>query len=141
MRMWPYPCGHTYFARPVEDHRFVKIGCTSMINVRIDYLRGEFGQPYELLAKVFDTEYEERFHAYFEDWYAGREHFMWSDLMAETIEAINEGAFDPSILPPCKRLAATRHRGTHHGKYVDDDHRAVIAALSRQRRTAQGRAA
>lgn len=94
-----------YFLRPVGQLGPVKIGCS----VSPDGLRESLAtwSPFtlEIIAEIDgDFTVERQFHALFRDTYQRREWFGWSDLMAETVNAINAGTFDLASLPDPQQL-------------------------------------
>lgn len=105
-----------YFIKPVGMDGPVKVGCSVSPDNRRKTLDNWSPFALEIVAE-FEGGYnlEARFHAHFQETHERREWFSWSQKIADTIAAINEGSFDVSALPIEPVYVAKRHIRKKHG--------------------------
>lgn len=103
-----------YFLRPTGHEGPIKIGHSRMVETRIQPYFFWSPIPLELVAKVpGDETLERRLHAAFADLHSHHEWFHASPRITAVIDAVLAGTFDPSGLPPPRKVtAARRHPDT-----------------------------
>lgn len=102
---------HVYFIRRADGEGPIKIGCSQSPITRLQALACWAPYRLALLAQMpGDETLERRFHAKFVDQHSHSEWFFPSAELEADIAAIARGNFDPSSLPPPRRLATPTRR-------------------------------
>lgn len=90
-----------YFAKPIGMQGPVKIGMTQRIEERLTSLNALAAFPLELVATMpGDRHLEARLHHKFIDDRSHGEWFRWSPELQAVMDAIQDGSFAESDLPP-----------------------------------------
>lgn len=98
-----------YFIRPIGMEGPIKVGCSFSPDGRRQTLDTWSPFALEVIATIEGgIDLERRFHALFVETHQRREWFGWSERLAATIAAINDGSFDVQSLPQPLYVA---HRG------------------------------
>lgn len=119
-----------YFIKPIGMNGPIKIGCSASPDGRRSVLATWSPFALEVVAEIEgDFQLEQRFHARFLGQHERREWFTASPDLLATIAQIAAGKFDPSTLPPPKRLPSKLGKRGLGRKWSEEE-----KAVARKRR-------
>lgn len=120
-----------YFIRPVGMASPVKIGWSCDPERRCFAMSGSSPFPLEVVATADgDMRMELQFHAMFAHLHERREWFRADEALTSTIEAVSEGLFDFSSLPPPQALFVINKRRTGKRRLAGQSAEQMCAPLT-----------